>query len=116
MRCYSYLMPLLSVIAPASSIMYSLSLHDALPISRDLGSKFTEPQYLKWVKEKRKEGKYYPNPSTIRKRFGKYLPSFLFRSEEHTSELQSRGHLVCRLLLEKKHQIYTMMISMTLLI
>src|SRR5690625_6802552 len=26
----------------------------------------------------------------------------LFRSEEHTSELQSRGHLVCRLLLEKK--------------
>src|SRR5207253_6863908 len=27
------------------------------------------------------------------------------RSEEHTSELQSRGHLVCRLLLEKKKQI-----------
>src|SRR5690625_6376686 len=27
-----------------------------------------------------------------------------FRSEEHTSELQSRGHLVCRLLLEKKKQ------------
>src|SRR5690625_5577989 len=26
------------------------------------------------------------------------------RSEEHTSELQSRGHLVCRLLLEKKHR------------
>src|SRR5690625_6697557 len=29
------------------------------------------------------------------------LPNVL-RSEEHTSELQSRGHLVCRLLLEKK--------------
>src|SRR5690625_5499953 len=28
------------------------------------------------------------------------------RSEEHTSELQSRGHLVCRLLLEKKNEIY----------
>src|SRR5690625_6493993 len=28
----------------------------------------------------------------------------LQRSEEHTSELQSRGHLVCRLLLEKKNQ------------
>src|SRR5437870_9457691 len=28
----------------------------------------------------------------------------LFRSEEHTSELQSRGQLVCRLLLEKKNQ------------
>src|SRR5690625_6076671 len=27
------------------------------------------------------------------------------RSEEHTSELQSRGHLVCRLLLEKKKQM-----------
>src|SRR5690625_6404243 len=30
--------------------------------------------------------------------------STLARSEEHTSELQSRGHLVCRLLLEKKKQ------------
>src|SRR5690625_6528655 len=29
------------------------------------------------------------------------------RSEEHTSELQSRGHLVCRLLLEKKKRIHT---------
>src|SRR5690625_6973876 len=29
------------------------------------------------------------------------------RSEEHTSELQSRGHLVCRLLLEKKNYIYS---------
>src|SRR5690625_7206859 len=28
------------------------------------------------------------------------------RSEEHTSELQSRGHLVCRLLLEKKKQVF----------
>src|SRR5437870_11480741 len=28
------------------------------------------------------------------------------RSEEHTSELQSRGHLVCRLLLEKKKQVH----------
>src|SRR5690554_7713019 len=31
-----------------------------------------------------------------------YLTSLLDRSEEHTSELQSRPHLVCRLLLEKK--------------
>src|SRR5690625_6114567 len=29
----------------------------------------------------------------------------LIRSEEHTSELQSRGHLVCRLLLEKKNYL-----------
>src|SRR5690625_5899534 len=32
-----------------------------------------------------------------------------FRSEEHTSELQSRGHLVCRLLLEKKKQHLTLL-------
>src|SRR5690625_5544070 len=30
---------------------------------------------------------------------------YTYRSEEHTSELQSRGHLVCRLLLEKKNKI-----------
>src|SRR5215510_5864346 len=31
----------------------------------------------------------------------------VMRSEEHTSELQSRGHLVCRLLLEKKKNNYS---------
>src|SRR2546422_5601125 len=35
-------------------------------------------------------------------RFGAELDSLVDRSEEHTSELQSRLHLVCRLLLEKK--------------
>src|SRR3712207_7961049 len=34
----------------------------------------------------------------------KHLPSFEDRSEEHTSELQSRQYLVCRLLLEKKKE------------
>src|SRR5690625_5538579 len=41
------------------------------------------------------------------KRFGFPNDEFYFktqRSEEHTSELQSRGHLVCRLLLEKKKE------------
>src|SRR5437870_10366248 len=33
---------------------------------------------------------------------GNFLFAWVIRSEEHTSELQSRGHLVCRLLLEKK--------------
>src|SRR5690625_5764387 len=33
-----------------------------------------------------------------------HLKEFVVRSEEHTSELQSRGHLVCRLLLEKKNR------------
>src|SRR5256884_55941 len=35
-------------------------------------------------------------------------PRLLDRSEEHTSELQSRLHLVCRLLLEKKKNTYTL--------
>src|SRR5439155_3060165 len=39
------------------------------------------------------------NHQMYRNRWG---PGNLGRSEEHTSELQSRGHLVCRLLLEKK--------------
>src|SRR5438309_5231067 len=33
---------------------------------------------------------------------GKHLKQYVDRSEEHTSELQSQFHLVCRLLLEKK--------------
>src|SRR5207253_5596767 len=35
---------------------------------------------------------------------GSLADVMIIRSEEHTSELQSRGHLVCRLLLEKKNQ------------
>src|SRR3712207_7693070 len=35
----------------------------------------------------------------------KYVPSQVIRSEEHTSELQSRQYLVCRLLLEKKKNL-----------
>src|SRR5690625_4450929 len=55
-------------------------------------------------------GEYLPEgvrPSSVRwvtnqtTRWGSCTP----RSEEHTSELQSRGHLVCRLLLEKKENI-----------
>src|SRR5437870_9621356 len=48
------------------------------------------------------------NPYNIPFRFAVPSPSVMIvgsgtgRSEEHTSELQSRGHLVCRLLLEKK--------------
>src|SRR5437870_1285317 len=46
-----------------------------------------------------REGVYY---------FGALPPgSYTMRSEEHTSELQSRGHLVCRLLLEKKKISHT---------
>src|SRR5690625_398176 len=38
---------------------------------------------------------------------GESDPENMLRSEEHTSELQSRGHLVCRLLLEKKKHTLT---------
>src|SRR5437870_10645145 len=41
--------------------------------------------------------------SLLRRSVIHYVP-VLSRSEEHTSELQSRGHLVCRLLLEKKNK------------
>src|SRR2546429_6056289 len=44
------------------------------------------------------------NPHTGRRRIDEAFPRE--RSEEHTSELQSRLHLVCRLLLEKKKKKY----------
>src|SRR5690554_7313483 len=48
----------------------------------------------------------YFNPVSVRKTAKRHGlntdASFRYRSEEHTSELQSRPHLVCRLLLEKK--------------
>src|SRR3712207_7489983 len=42
-----------------------------------------------------------------------YLAVRLLRSEEHTSELQSRQYLVCRLLLEKKKHKYTRLLHLT---
>src|SRR6266704_6968342 len=60
----------------ATTEIYTLSLHDALPIS---------------------------GPDRARIRYAKTLAHHAWeRSEEHTSELQSRFDLVCRLLLEKK--------------
>src|SRR5271166_3103286 len=45
-----------------------------------------------------------PASQETHRRRGSSSPAVVFRrSEEHTSELQSRGHLVCRLLLEKKN-------------
>src|SRR3989442_5848598 len=64
----------------ATTEIYTLSLHDALPI------------YL------RDPRPFRPNRLRVHPRtLGGHQ-----RSEEHTSELQSRPHLVCRLLLEKK--------------
>src|SRR5690554_8164332 len=70
--------------------IYTLSLHDALPISLAAGLKV---------------GVLPIQPEEDAPEVGlllEGLPGVTRRSEEHTSELQSRPHLVCRLLLEKK--------------
>src|SRR2546429_1799062 len=72
----------------APTEIYTLSLHDALPIFRPL-RQGGQPR----VAERRPQP-----PHLLRAAPGEQAQ----RSEEHTSELQSRLHLVCRLLLEKK--------------
>src|SRR2546429_5908573 len=75
----------------ATTEIYTLSLHDALPISWE-GTVLDSGIDRKVVT---KSGSYFS--------FGdERLGQGRQRSEEHTSELQSRLHLVCRLLLEKK--------------
>src|SRR2546429_6509405 len=55
-------------------------------------------------------GRQPPSPCFAVRRAAPRACSFV-RSEEHTSELQSRLHLVCRLLLEKKKQQHTLTLS-----
>src|SRR5699024_12882639 len=81
--------------------IYTLSLHDALPIWQEKN----------WVRRTVIKPNYY-KMKQMRKVFR--LMSFWFthktiRSEEHTSELQSRFDLVCRLLLEKKKRRFQRM-------
>src|SRR4051812_50009861 len=72
----------------ATTEIYTLSLHDALPISSSSSPARATPRAS--------------SPSkTSRTRASMSLKD-LMRSEEHTSELQSHVNLVCRLLLEKK--------------
>src|SRR5699024_12708613 len=69
------------------SHIYTLSLHDALPILKATGIFiFPVVHLLPWSID----------------HFMGFALSLDIRSEEHTSELQSRFDLVCRLLLEKK--------------
>src|SRR5690554_6977510 len=83
---------------PAPPEIYSLSLHDALPISgsRDDLSPRPAPAGHGGPPAHRARARRRPRGPRCR------------RSEEHTSELQSRPHLVCRLLLEKKKATHLM--------
>src|SRR5690606_40848013 len=100
----------------ASPAIYTLSLHDALPISLGLtkdqrvtvssttgtiGPVLVRPYSV----SRGSVVMYYPEVNKIISRsVDPVSRTPAFRSEEHTSELQSRENLVCRLLLEKKRQ------------
>src|SRR2546430_5524015 len=87
----------------ATTEIYTLSLHDALPIypvalRRSVGRlRRLRLRILKPVSGRRARGR----------RRGAVPNHRGFRSEEHTSELQSQSNLVCRLLLEKKKKMTT---------
>src|SRR3712207_8061670 len=84
----------------ATTEIYTLSLHDALPICPRPSSR---PARRGGSSRERRVPPRPPRPRRARPR---RTPSRSrrrrSRSEEHTSELQSRQYLVCRLLLEKK--------------
>src|SRR3712207_8258803 len=58
------------------------------------------------ARPRRREGPVILRRAPLRRRPRRAVRVRLRRSEEHTSELQSRQYLVCRLLLEKKKKIY----------
>src|SRR3712207_7635251 len=78
----------------ATTEIYTLSLHDALPISRETGCRGA-PRSPGWRSAVRPRRRRAPRSRTS-------WPRRATRSGEHTSELQSRQYLVCRLLLGKK--------------
>src|SRR5256885_11753442 len=76
----------------ATTEIYTLSLHDALPISMS-----SPPRAVR-----NKSTKQRPRSNGVDAKLCVSARMFATRSEEHTSELQSPCNLVCRLLLEKK--------------
>src|SRR3712207_8258820 len=90
----------------ATTEIYSLSLHDALPISNRCRS--IPPWSCSASRRRRRRGRRSATrvcsapACSPRTRSTSAARSHRARSEEHTSELQSRQYLVCRLLLEKK--------------
>src|SRR2546430_9005200 len=89
----------------ATTEIYTLSLHDALPISLVVGAGESETIPLLDIARQRFRRQFAERNDTLFFPLAEYA-----RSEEHTSELQSQSNLVCRLLLEKKkkkrHTIY----------
>src|SRR2546428_14135195 len=79
----------------ATTEIYTLSLHDALPISARIALIMISP-FLPFATADVSPASWQRSVSVRR--------GDVCRSEEHTSELQSRSDLVCRLLLEKKKQ------------
>src|SRR3712207_8257656 len=97
----------------ATTEIYTLSLHDALPIClRAVGGQLRLRRIIIddiRAAEARGDFDHATKLKLILRHFGRDHP----RSEEHTSELQSRQYLVCRLLLEKKKkQRFTLRYSM----
>src|SRR5258708_28011862 len=93
----------------ATTEIYTLSLHDALPIYRARERIPVRPRLnRRRCSSRRKRQPCYTtnwNPRRAPRRMpslGRTRVGQTTRSEEHTSELQSPDHLVCRLLLEKK--------------
>src|SRR3712207_9499968 len=86
----------------ATTEIYTLSLHDALPISSRTTTMALRPMTLLSPDQHTRDG----GVQQVCQRTGDEGPDAelrdMVRSEEHTSELQSRQYLVCRLLLEKK--------------
>src|SRR5690606_40190186 len=96
--------------APSTSHTYTPSLHDALPICLAAGTimkRGTPEQRERWALDLLTFDKIgawaITEPGSGSDAFGgMQTTARKVRSEEHTSELQSRENLVCRLLLEKK--------------
>src|SRR5437588_13002667 len=85
--------------ATATTEIYTLSLHDALPI-------FSQGRVFRL----QKSGSECRSTAASRRGISRAIARHLstsrhMRSEEHTSELQSHSDLVCRLLLEKKNKM-----------
>src|SRR5439155_21724158 len=92
---------------PPTPAIYPLSLHDALPISPPAAGVRDQLPRLRPGRQDTGHGRAGQHRSPVgcghRQGNPPVRPADAAgRSEEHTSELQSRGHLVCRLLLEKK--------------